>query len=76
MITPRTTVAITLLLITQLTACSDSSNKTPEVQSVEQGRLFDSQRATLEQARAAADFANQRSQEYERQSQALDNGKN
>ena len=75
MLIPRMTIAIVLLLITQLTACSDESNETPEAKSVGQGRMFDSQRETLEQAKAVADFANQRSEQYERQSQELDIGK-
>ena len=66
MIIPRMSIAISLLLITQLTACSDTSSKTPEVKSVEQGRMFDSQRKTLDQAKAVADLASQRNQQHER----------
>lgn len=75
MIIPRTTLTIALLLIAQLTACSDTGNNTREVKAAKQERMFDSQRKTLEQAKAVADFANQRGQQHERQSQEFDNGK-
>jgi PBP1b-binding outer membrane lipoprotein LpoB len=68
----RRSPAIMLLAVLLLTGCADEKAPVAVEARPQEGRLYDTQRSALEQAKETADFVGQRTQQFQKREKEID----